>query len=114
MTIIPKPVKVFTRANPCGKVELWNCFYGPDGFTKRAVVEARGEIGLNAIKYLKQKGYAMDVYGANVDYWELTPVGQGWLRSGLAAHLKRHPEDLIRIKHQEGRPARRRRIIRPA
>lgn len=114
MAVQPKPIKKFTRASPCTKVDLWNCFHRAGGFTRRAVVEARGEIGINAIKYLRDKGYANDVYDGGVDYWELTGPGKDWLRRGLASHLKRYPEAVFDVEHPEATTNRRRRVIRPA
>lgn len=93
LRINAKPVKVFNRDDPCTKVDLHNCFYLGGGTPQpRPVVEARGEIGLNAIKYLKREGYAVEYENEGVDYWELTADGVEWLRKGLARHLELHPE----------------------
>jgi hypothetical protein len=91
--INPQPVKVFTREDPCTKVHLFNCFNAPSGFRPRAVVEARGEIGINAIKYLLRQGYAEAFEGAGADWWKLTAEGEQWLTTGLQRHLELHPEE---------------------
>lgn len=108
-----KPVKVFSREEPCTKVDLHNCFYlGGGAPLSRAVVEARGEIGLNAIKYLKREGYAIEHETDGVDYWTLTPEGVEWLRKGLARHLELHPADaslVMRSRAGSTGPVRRRR-----
>lgn len=90
--ITPKPVRVFTREEPCSKVHLFNCFTAPSGYRPRAVVEARGEIGINAIKYLIREGYAECFEGAGVDWWKLTADGESWLTQGLVRYLEIHPE----------------------
>lgn len=104
-----KEVKVFTRDNPCTKVDLWNCFRPKDNFEPRPVVEARGEIGLNAPKYLLREGYAMAYTMKGIDYYELTTTGQQWLTRGLVKHLEKHPDDigLLRVKLAIKKPARR-------
>lgn len=90
----PKPVREFTRADPCTKVHLFQCFRAADGkgYYARAVVEARGEIGVNAIKYLIREGYAAAYDMRSVEYWELTSDGIAWLEKGLIRELELHPE----------------------
>lgn len=107
MSITPKPVKVFSREEPCTKVDLHNCFYPQGLVARRAVVEARGEIGLNAIKYLKREGFARAYEDRGVDYWQLTPEGVAWLSKGLARHLELHPEDRERVNRVRSSPTRR-------
>lgn len=104
MRLNPKPIRVFSRDEECTKVDLHNCFY-LDGTSpvRRAVVEARGEIGVNAIKYLKKKDYAEQYEAEGVDWWELTEEGQEWLKSGLARHLELHPEDAGKVTRAPGR-----------
>lgn len=101
-----KPVKVFTKDKPCTKVDLHNCFYlGGSKPLSRAVVEARGEIGLNAIKYLKREGYAIEHEEKGVDYWTLTSDGVEWLRKGLARHLELHPDHAALVMRGRAGPA---------
>lgn len=110
--IIPVDAKVFTRENPCDKVDLYLCFFGSDGKPRRrAVVEARGEIGLNAIKYLLREEYAIKFEESGVDWWELTAEGKEWLTAGLTRHLELHPEHANRLQSSKktSAPARRRR-----
>lgn len=106
MAITPKPVKVFSREEPCTKVDLFNCFSHNGAYVRRAIVEARGEIGVNAIKYLLKKGLASVVEEGNVAYWELTGEGEFWLRDGLARHLVLHPADVALITDQAPAPLR--------
>ncbi len=115
MKLIAKPVKVFTRDDPCTKVDLWNCFAIPGGFRRRAVIEARGEIGINAIKYLTREGYAKVRHDGQVDYWELTPAGIDWLVKGTARFIQLNPtrERELLVPLNSGKPARRR-VSRPA
>ena len=92
-----KPVRVFTRENPCTKIELFNCFTGEFGYVRRPVVEARGEIGENAPKYLLQKNYCVYRTDKGIDYYELTQAGEEWLTKGVAAHVGRHPDDYSKL-----------------
>lgn len=110
--ITPKPAKEFTRANPCTKVDLSNCFTQGGQYVARAVVEARGEIGLNAIKYLLKNGYALAYESGGIDWWKLTPSGQQWLSKGLARHLELHPEDAREVSITRTAPRQTPRIIR--
>lgn len=97
--IVPQEPRVFTREEPCDKVHLYLCFFDHARRTprRRAKVEARGEIGLNAIKYLKREGLAREYEEDDVDWWELTGKGVDWLVKGLARHLELHPEDASRM-----------------
>lgn len=105
--ITPKEVRVFTRDAPCTKVDLFNCFNGTAGkFRPRAVVEARGEIGVNAIKYLIREGYADALEADGIDWWRLTRDGETWLTEGLQRHLELHPEDASLV--EGGAPNKRR------
>lgn len=110
--IRPQPAKEFTRANPCTKVHLSNCFTQGGQYVARAVVEARGEIGVNAIKYLLKNGYALAYESAGIDWWRLTPQGQKWLADGLARHLELHPEDARQVSITHTLPRTAPRIIR--
>lgn len=110
--ITPKPVKVFTRDDPCTKVHLSNCFTQGGRYVARAVIEARGEIGVNAIKYLLREGYATAYESVGIDWWRLTPDGEAWLAKGLARHLELHPEDARELSITRTLPATTPRIIR--
>lgn len=98
-TIHAKPVKVFSRDLPCTKIDILNCFHGPEGYRPRPTVETRGEIGENAPKYLSKKGY-MRTYQRNwVDYQELSETGKRWLEDGIKSLLRREPGELRKIAH---------------
>lgn len=90
---IIKEVKVFTRESPCTKVHIHNCFITEQGYGSKAVVEARGDIGLNTPKYLLREGYMHAYTQGGVDYYMLTSEGVVWLTEGLKRHLELHPED---------------------
>lgn len=100
--IVPKPVREFTREQPCDKVHLFLCFNQSGRYVRRAVVEARGEIGVNAIKYLKREDYAREYEAEGVDWWELTQAGQAWLTKGLARYLELHPQHRARLAEATG------------
>jgi len=115
----PQPVREFTREEPCTKIDLWNCFASPSGFRKRAIVEARGIIGVNAIKYLLREGYAIQDEMGGVAYWELTPDGEQWLLKGTTRYVEIHPERVNDLLHplpavltRSAPSARRGRIVR--
>ena len=110
--ITPREPRVFTREEPCTKVHLYNCFMRNGRFVRRAVVEARGDIGLNAIKYLKNKNLAVAYSEGNIDYWELTPDGKEWLEKGLVRHLELHPEDIRLVNEHRTVPTSSRRVKR--
>jgi hypothetical protein len=96
--ITPKPIKVFSREEPCTKVDLFNCFNQFGRYAPRAVIEARGEIGVNAIKYLLKKDLAQAYEKCGIDWWRLTPEGEEWLTEGLARHLVLHPDHTRLVK----------------
>ena len=86
---------VFTRENPCTKVDIANCF--KTSGAKVPVVHAQAVIGVNTPKYLLREGYVVAVSAGGVDYYQLTQHGSAWLEKGLASHLKRHPTDGKRL-----------------
>lgn len=113
--ITPQEVRVFTRERPCDKVDLFLCFfdYATQKPRRRAKVEARGEIGLNAIKYLKREGLALEYEEGGVDWWELTKDGVSWLIGGVRRFLELHPQEASRMpsgpssaRPRRNRPAR--------
>lgn len=98
------PVKVFTKENPCTKVDIHNCFVGESGkYEQRPVVQARGVIGLNTPKYLIREGYAVYTYDKGIDYIHLTQNGEHWLRLGLERFLELHPERRVEVRN--GKPS---------
>lgn len=111
-----KPTAVFTKDAPCTKVHIWNTFITAKGLVPVMVVVARGEIGLNAPKYLLKNDYMEAYTDKNVDYYRLTPGGQEWLRKGLNRHLELHPGDVEKVLHlsQLRAPAPRKRVVRKA
>jgi hypothetical protein len=84
--------RVFTKEDPCTKVELHNCFFRGGQYVERAVVEARTEIGENAPKYLVKKGFVLLQTRKWVDYYVPTEQGKAWLHSGILRYLVLHPD----------------------
>lgn len=84
--------KVFTKDDPCTKVDLHNCFYEGGRYVNRPVVEAKAVIGENAPKYLIREEFVVVRTIGNVDYYCLTPEGDEWLRRGILKYLDNHPE----------------------
>jgi len=87
-----KAARKFTRDDPCTKVEIHNCFFDGHRYNKKAVVDAKMEIGDNVPKYLTREGFMDTLHHAGVDYFVLTGDGEDWLRDGLARFLTLHPE----------------------
>lgn len=84
--------KVFTKEDPCTKVDLHNCFYAGGRYVNRPVVEAKAVIGENAPKYLIREEFVVVRTIDNIDYYCLTPEGDEWLRRGIVRYLDLHPE----------------------
>ena len=93
-----KPVREFTRDQPCTKVDLWNAFRRDGRFVSRAFVEVRGEIGINAPKYLRREGFAIMVEEKGIDYLCLTKTGVDWLTRGVVRYLELHPEEMAKLE----------------
>lgn len=92
MTDNPNKPRVFTRENPCTKVELWNCFKSKGGFKIIPVVEAKTLIGENAPKYMLKKGYIREGQLAGMDVYRVSISGEQWLLAGIRRYLELHPE----------------------
>ena len=84
--------KVFSREEPCTKIDLFNCFFKLGKYVDRMVIEAHAEIGLNAKKYLFREGYAALTTERGVEYYRLTQDGREWLSKGVLRYLELHPE----------------------
>lgn len=91
-------VKVFTKDNPCTKVDIWNCFRGPMGFTLIQVDRAHSIIGKNAPRVMLKNGYIERRAGKmGQDLYLMTSKGREWLIQGIASHLRRHPGDAAKM-----------------
>ena len=90
--------RVFTKDDPCTKVELHNCFYRNGQYVERAVVEAKAEIGENAPKYLLKMGFVLAQTRRWVDYYVPTDSGREWLKQGIQRYLVLHPERISDCK----------------
>lgn len=97
------PVKVFTREQPCTKVDIFLCFSRNGEYVKIPAIQARGIIGLNTPKYLVKKGLMYEMTQGGIDYWHLSMAGEEWLTAGLARHLELHPEDASRLPAAPGK-----------
>lgn len=83
---------VFTRDNPCTKVEIHNCFASTGRYADTPVVEAKTIIGENVPKYLLREEYVVVRLIGGVDHYCLTPDGRKWLQEGILRYLELHPE----------------------
>ena len=92
-------VKVFTRDNPCTKLDVWNCFRGSRGFRRVQVDEAHSIVGLNAPRNMLKNGYITIVEHRQSEYYALTASGVKWLSSRFKKYLERHPNDRKRAKN---------------
>lgn len=87
-------VAVFTRAAPCTKIHLHNCFFRGGKYVSRTVPEAWSEIGKLSPAYLLDKGYVVMLRGKQVDTYTLSKEGEKWLQKGTLRYLELHPEAL--------------------
>ena len=93
-----KEARKFSRDDPVTKVELFNALFDGHTFVECPVIDFKMQCGDNAIKYLMREGYAYTVSKNNVDYYGLTPIGEQWLREGLARFLVLHPDRAADVK----------------
>lgn len=92
-------VKIFTRDNPCTKLEIWNCFRSLRGFVQVPVVDAQAQIGANVPRVMEREGRLMRTEDRGVDYYRLTSLGEEWLTTGFRQYLKNHPYKTPEAKH---------------
>lgn len=109
-----KAPRVFTRDDPCTKVDLHNAFFRQGQYRDTPVVDARAIIGVNAPKYLIREGYVEEKLRGGVDWYVLTIKGKAWLRTGVIRYLELHPERAVDcIEPPPGRnPGVARRVLR--
>lgn len=95
-----KPIaKVFTKDNPCTKLDIWQCFRIATGFRRVPVGEAHTYIGLNVPRVMEREGRLLRVEDQGIEYYELTTDGGNWLAEGFRRYLKNHPSRVSRAKH---------------
>lgn len=90
----PEP-RVFSKAQPCTKKEIWQCFRSERGFRRVQVDQAHAIIGLNVPRVMERNGYLFVNRSAMADHYELTPAGMEWLRAGIQAYARNHPSEAI-------------------
>jgi len=89
---LSKAPRLFTRDDPCTKIDLHNAFWRDGKYQDTPVVDARAVIGLNAPKYLLREGFIQERSIGGVDWYVVTWKGKAWLRSGIIRFLELHPE----------------------
>lgn len=90
-----KPVaKIFTKDNPCTKLDIWTCFRGRRGFKSVQVDEAHSIIGLNAPRNMLSNGYVTREEVGGVLLYKLTAEGEKWLLTKFKSYLIAHPESI--------------------
>lgn len=87
-----KKPKVFTREDPCTKIDLHNAFFRDGKYQDTPVVDARAIIGLNAPKYMIREELMTEQLRGGVDWYVLSYKGKQWLRTGIIRFLELHPE----------------------
>lgn len=85
-------VKVFTKDNPCTKVDIWNCFRGRRGFVQVEESQVFSVIGKNAPRGMLAKGRVERTKTAKGDMYRLTDEGVDWLMQGTRRYLKNNPD----------------------
>lgn len=91
--------KTFTKDNPCTKVDIWNAFITSKGLDSAPVVRAQSFMGVNAPRNMLNNGYVTVELRGGVEYYELTEEGEEWLIKGLSSRIKRHPDELSKVKY---------------
>jgi hypothetical protein len=92
-------VRVFTKDEPCSKLDLWNCFKARRGFKSPQVDEAKAIIGANAPKNMLRLGYVEVVEIKGADCYQLTEEGEEWLVAGIKGFVVRHPDRASEAVH---------------
>lgn len=92
-------VRVFTKAEPCTKLHIWNCFRGPHGFLPVPVVHAQSQIGANAPRNMLNNGYVTVRTIGGQEAYVLTETGDVWLTTKFAAYLRLHPDDAENVQY---------------
>jgi hypothetical protein len=105
-------VRVFSKTNPCSKLDLWLCFKATRGFSDIQVDQAHALIGKNAPRVMERKGYLRVVRGSATDSYQLTAEGQKWLLLGIRCYAKNHPTEVLGLSLEDENPARGARIRR--
>ena len=90
-------IAVFTKDNPCSKIEIWNAFRGRRGFKQTEESEVLATIGKNVPRVLVNEGRAERIKTARGDFYRLTPEGQEWLMVGLRRYLRNHPQKVKEV-----------------
>lgn len=91
----PQP-KVFTKENPCTKLDIWNCFRTASGFAGVSVVLAQSIIGKNVPRVMEREGRVVVRERHGEEYYALTEEGKEWLYEGFRRYLKNHPADVAK------------------
>lgn len=86
-------VKKFTKASPCTKLDIWNCFVDDSGLPNLTVQvdEAHSVMGLNVPRVMERSGRLVKVVAVDGDYYHLTENGKVWLYNGAKAYIRNHP-----------------------
>lgn len=109
----PQP-RVFTRDNPCTKLDIWNCFKSSTGFARVDVPTAQSLIGVNVPRVMERNGYLVVDRLPQGDFYTLTEDGQKWVTRGIISFIKNHPSRANELAYPiaEGQSGRRRRARR--
>lgn len=87
-------VRVFTKAAPCNKIDIWNTFRGRRGFITVPVTVAKGNqeegtgIGEHVPGHLVRAGRAEYVTSKGEECIRLTEEGKAWLSKGTETYIR--------------------------
>lgn len=97
--------RVFTKTEPCTKVDVYNCFFGEgstvwgDGVTRSSnIVRAKSYIGRHVPYRLCAAGRAEMVMDGDEPHIRLTGDGQRWLAAGCLRYITNHPHRVSDIE----------------
>jgi len=85
-------VKVFSRDEPCTKLNIWNAFKGVRGWKRVQVDVAHSIVGLNAPKNMLSNSYIEKGVKGAEEYYYLTEIGKEWLTIKFRNYLLTHPD----------------------
>lgn len=110
-------VKVFTKEQPCTKLDIWNCFRFGNSFGSVQVGIVHSKIGVNVPRVMERNGHLTKqtvVARAGGLHYALTPSGEEWLERGFRSYLRNHPSHVHLATYLPESEKKRKRRVRPA
>jgi hypothetical protein len=92
-------VRIPTKDNPINKCDIHNCFANPEGRGYAAVPVAviQRAIGKRVLGLMIQHERLRTVKVGKTECGRLTPDGVEWLKKGILAWMKNHPDKISQV-----------------